>query len=158
MILRIATYVYCTPFSVLNINTLILLPFLVVTLTPAFIVTVVASVWTLRIFKKKIVFRPDSKSVNRKMILLPFLMGILQLLNTSVPYVTTTISNTVLSNLDVGDFYGCLANIFAILEYFIFDVVHGLSFPLALLYLYANVRKTWKTLACKLLYCLCTKH
>ncbi len=156
-------YVYCTvsPFGVLRVNARILISLLTVTLIPGFVVTIVASILALQMFKKNFIVRPDSKneiSLNRRMLFLPFVMALLQICNSVVSYFVTIVSGTVLWNADLGDFYGNIANIFGNWEYLIFDILHGLSFPLALLYLYSNVRKTWKKVVCKLMRCHCADN
>ncbi len=153
-------YVYCE-FLLLSATFGILIFFIAVTLTPAFLTAIIASILALRKFRDKIMACRDSKNeieLNRRILLLPFLMAILQLFNTSVPYVTTVMSSAILLNFDVGEYYGSLANIIASFEYFIFDIIHCLFFPLALLYLYTDVRKTWKKLVFKMFSCRYTNN
>ncbi len=151
-------YVYCTlsPFGLLRVNAKVLLSYIAFTLMPAFVITIIASIMALRIFKKKFIFRPDSKNemeLNRRMLLLPFLMAILQLCNSVIVHFVTVTSSAIVSTSDVGIYYGSVANVFACFEYFLCDIVHCLFFPLTLLYLYADVKKLWKKLMCKKCCC-----
>ena len=151
-------YTFCTIPVGVSVTMVTVISFSVFTLAPAFIITIVTSIWSLRIFKKSFIVRSDNKNeiaLNRRMILLPILMAVLLVCNSLLAYIATITSTTILNNSDVGYFYGNWSNIIACLEYALFDIFNGLSFPLVLLYLYTHVRDTWKRLVCKL---LCCKH
>ncbi len=152
-------YIYCT-ISPLSLNAKILFSFVAVTLIPAFVVMIVASIWAYLTFKKKFMLHLDDTNemdLNQRILLLPFLLVILQLCNSVIVYFVTVTSGAILSKFDTGDYYGSFANVIADFEYLIFDLIHCLSFPLTLLYLYTSVKKTWKKLVCKVLYCQCIK-
>ncbi len=153
-------YTLCTVPVGLSATMVAVIYFSAITFAPAFIITIVASIWTFRIFKKSFILQSNTKNeiaLNRRMILLPILMAILLVCNSFLAYIVTITSTAILSNSDVVYFYGNWANIIASLEYGLFDIFNGLSFPLVLLYLYTQVRNTWKRLVCKLLCCKCTQ-
>ena len=123
--------------------------FLIFTMTPAFIVTILTSIETVRIFKRSFIVRSENRietALNRRMILLPVLMAVLLVCNSILSFFSTTFTGLILKQAGVEAFYGNWANIMAKYEFLILDMVHSLSFPLVLLYLYTNVRNTWKKL------------
>ncbi len=127
----------------------VVVSFFIFTLLPVLIVTITTSVWTLRIFRKKFIVRSDNKSaieLNRRMLLLPLLMIILLFCNSLLSLVLSSLTGLLLRQAGVEEFYGNWANIISKYEYFLLDLVHGLCYPLVLLYLYANVWETWKKL------------
>ena len=129
--------------------------FIVFTMTPAFVITILTSIGAFRIFKRSFIVRSENRietALNRRMILLPVLMAVLLVCNGILSFFLTTLSGLILKQAGVENFYGNWANIMSKYEYFILDMVHTLSYPLVLLYLYTNVRKTWKKL------CLCNKQ
>ncbi len=123
--------------------------FVVLTMTPAFVITILTSIETFRIFKRSFIVRCENRietSLNRRMILLPVLMAVLLVCNSILSFFFTTFTGYILKQAGVETFYGNWANIMSKYEYFILDMLHSLFFPLVLLYLYINVRKTWKKL------------
>ena len=138
-------YTVCTVPVGVSVTMVAVISFSAITLTPAFIVTIVTSIWTFRIFKKRFIVRSNNKNeiaLNRRMILLPILMAVLLVCNSLLAYVAAITSTNILNNSDVGYFYGNWSNVIASLEYGAFDIFNGLSFPLVLLYLYIQVRET----------------
>ena len=156
---QIGCYTPCSTVSAGFTTTMLIVTcFSAITLAPAFIITIVASIWTFRIFKKSFILQSSNKgeiALNRRMILLPVLMAILLVCNSLLAYVVTLISTTILNNSDVMFFYGSWSNVISSLEFGTLDIFHGLSFPLVLLYLYTQVRDTWKMLVFKSLCCKC---
>ncbi len=123
--------------------------FVIFTLFPALIVSILSSVWTLQIFRKKFIVRSDNQSeieLNRRMLLLPLLMVILLFCNALLTYILSSLTGLLLKQAGVESFYGNWANIISKYEYFSLDVLHSLSYPLVLLFLYTNIWKTWKKL------------
>ena len=82
----------------------------------------------------------------RKMFLLPVLMVILLICNSLLSYLITVLIERLLYRPSFGHFFGNWANFLANLEYLVLDILHALSYPLVLLFLYARLRKTWKSL------------
>ncbi len=113
------------------------------------------NIWTLRICRKKFIVRLDNKSeieMNKRMLLLPLLMMMILLFCNSMPsFIISSLTGLLLKQAGVEMFYGNWATIISKYEYFVLDLLHSLSYPLILLYLYNNVWKTWKKLfSCKL--------
>ena len=116
------------------------------TLAPAFVTAIVTSVWALVLFKRKITLRSDSKDsgLNRKLILLPLLMVFLLTCNSLMSYLLTDVTGAILKGANLDPFFGNWANYVSDVEYFILDLLHGLSYPLILVYLNSALRATWK--------------
>ncbi len=140
--------------SIFSESFITLVSFLLATLIPALIITLLSSVWTLQIFRKKFIVKSENQNeveLNRRMLLLPLLMVILLLCNSLLSIVLSSVTGLFLRQAGVKLFYGNWANITSKYEYFALDMLHSLSSPLVLLYLYTNIRKTWKKLfSCKL--------
>ena len=118
----------------------------VITVAPAFIVTLVMSVWALVLFKRQIILKsdPGDISLNRKLILLPLLMAILLVCNSLLGYILTLITGEVLKGTSREPFSGNWAYFASDVKRFILDLLQGLSYPLILVYLNNAIRATWK--------------
>ena len=128
---------------------IVVICFVVFTMTPAFVITILTSIEAFRIFKRSFIVRSENRietSLNRRMMLLPVLMAVLLVCNSILSFFFTTFTGYILKQAGVETFYGNWANIVSKYEYFILDMLHSLFFPLVLLYLYISVRKTWKKL------------
>ena len=121
---------------------------------PAFVVTILTSIWAFFIFKKKFMATSEKDTAfRRKMFLLPVLMVILLICNSLLSYLITVMINRLLYRMNFGPFFGNWANFFVSLGYLVLDILHALSYPLVLLFFYARLRKTWKSLfSCKKQY------
>ena len=128
--------------------------FVVFTVAPAFVITILSSIWAFLIFKKKFMAASEKDTAfRRKMFLLPVLMVILLICNSLLSYLITAMLNKLLYRMSFGSFFGNWANFFVSLGYLVLDILHALSYPLVLLFLYARLRKTWKSLfSCKKQY------
>ena len=126
------------------------------TLAPAFIVAMVTSIWALVLFKRKITLRTDSKDsgLNRKLILLPLLMVFLLTCNSLMSYLLADLTALILKEANLEPFFGNWANYTSDIEYFILDLLHGLSYALILIYLNSALRATWR----RLLYKMATRR
>lgn len=120
------------------------------TLAPAFLITLVTSILALMLFKKKITLQNVSQDsdLNRKLLLLPLLMVFLLVSNNLLSYLLTDLTGLVLKGANLEPFFGNWANFISDIEYLIIDVVHGLSYPLILLYLHKTVRAAWTRMIC----------
>ena len=132
---------------------IVVVAYIAFTVTPAFVVTITTSIWAFLTFKKK--FMATSKkdtAFSRKMFLLPVLMVLLIFCNNLLSYLIITVVNNALDRATLGPFFGNWANLLSTLLYLVLDILHALSYPLVLLFLYARLRKMWKSLFC------CKKH
>ena len=123
----------------------------VITLAPAVIVTIVTSIYSLVIFKTRILRTElvDDKSLNRKMILLPVLMVILVLSTNLNAFVASSITSVILRQVDVGPYYGNWTLFIRSALSFVTDALHGIAYPVILLILNTTLRKKWKSILFK---------
>ena len=122
-----------------------------ITLAPAVIVTIVTSIYSLVIFKTRLLRTElvDDKSLNRKIILVPVLMVILVLGTNLNGFVASSITSVILRQVDVGPYYGNWSLFIRNLIFFVTDALHGTSYPVILLILNTTLRKKWKTILFK---------
>ena len=123
----------------------------VFTLAPAFVVTITTSIWAFLVFKKKIIVTGSKDlKLSRRIFLLPVIMVFLLFCNSLLGYLATVVSDRVLDRAGLEPFFGNWANYLSSLLYFVLEMLHALLYPLLLLFLYAGLRKTWRSLfACK---------
>ena len=146
---------FCSPVNSTDVgmdySLYIVIGYVILTLAPAFLVTLTASIWAYLVFKKK--FMATSKkdaAFSRRLFLLPVLMVILLFCNSLLSYVITVVTDEALDKASLGLYFGHWANLLSTMLYFVLDMFHALSYPLILLFLYARLRKTWKSLlSCK---------
>ena len=122
-----------------------------ITLAPAVIVTIVTSIYSLVIFKTRLLKTElvDDKSLSKKMILLPVLMVILVLGTNLNGFVASSITSVILRQVDVGPYYGNWSLFISSLIFFVSDALHGIAYPVILLVLNTTLRKKWKTILFK---------
>ena len=122
----------------------------VFTLAPAFLVTIISSIWAFLEFKKRlIVTNKKDIGLSQRILFIPVIMVLLLFCNSLLSYLTTVVSDKVLDRASLEPFFGNWANFLSTLLYFVLDILHALSYPLVLLFLYTCLRKTWK----RLLFC-----
>ena len=121
---------------------------------PALVVTILTSIWAFLIFKKRFMANSDKDAAfSRRMFLLPVLMVILLICNSLLSYLITVMIDKLLHRMSFEPFFGNWANFIVSLGYLVLDILHALSYPLVLLFLYTRLRKTWKSLlSCKKQY------
>ena len=119
----------------------------VFTLAPAFVVTIASSTLAFLVFRKRFMVKNNKRDIvfTRRLILLPVLMVFLLFCNSLLSYLVTIVSGGILEKANLGPFYGNWANYMSDLEYFVLDMLHALSYPLVLLYLYTHVKEKWKS-------------
>ena len=129
----------------------VVIAYVVLTLVPAFVVTVATSVWAFIIFKKKFMAASEKDTAfSRRMFLLPVMMVILLICNSLLSYLITVVTERGLNKESLGPFSGNWANLLSAFFYFVLDILHALSYPLVLLFLYSRLRKIWKNMfSCK---------
>ena len=132
--------------SPMDPDVLVVIAYIVFTLVPAFVVTITTSIWAFLVFKKKIIVTGTKDlKLSRRILLLPAIMVLLLLCNTMLSYFATVVSDSVLDKESLEPFFGNWANFLSTLLYFILDMLHALSYPLVLLFLYTGLRRTWKS-------------
>ncbi len=146
---------FCTDLpnnSAVDWSLLVVLAFIAFTLVPCVIVTLSVSIWAFYVFKKKFIVRDNGRdaSISRRILLLPVLMVSLLFCNSLLSYLVTVVTGEVLDKDHLEPFYGNWAGFWSDLEYFVLDMLQGLSCPLIILYLYTRVWSTWRRmLSCK---------
>ena len=133
--------------SSMDASLFIVVAYGVFTLAPAFVVTTISSVWAFIEFKKRfLVTNKKDAGLSRRILLLPVVMVFLLFCNSLLSYLTTVVSDRVLDRASLEPFFGNWANFLSTLLYFVLDILHALSYPLVLLFLYTRLRRTWKSL------------
>ena len=133
--------------SSIDASLLVAVAYIVLTLAPAFLVTITTSIWAFLVFKKKFVATSEKDAAfSRKMFLLPVVMVFLLFCNNFLTYLIVVGVDNSLDKTTLGPFFGNWANLLATLLFLVLDILHALSYPLALLFLYTRLRKTWKSL------------
>ena len=130
----------------------VVVAFIAFTLLPCVVVTLSVSIWAFYIFKKKFIVRnnPKDASFSRRILLLPVLMVSLLFCTSLLSYLATIVTGEILEKDHLEPFFGNLANFMSDFEYFVLDLLHALSCPLVILYLYTRVKSTWRRmLSCK---------
>ena len=131
----------------MNASLFVVVAYGIVTLVPAFLVTVTTSIWAFLVFKKKfMITNKEDVGLSRRILLIPVIMVFLLFCNSLLGYLAIVISDRVLDRASLEPFFGNWANYLSILLYFVLDILHALSYPLVLLFLYTRLRKTWKSL------------
>ena len=130
---------------------LVVVAYTVITLIPAFVVTVTTSIWAFLTFKKKFIATTEKDAIlSRRIFFLPVIMVFLLFCNNFLSYVIVVVTNNILDRASLGPFFGNWANLLSTMLYLVLDILHALSYPLVLLFLHARLRKTWKSLfSCK---------
>ena len=130
---------------------IVVVAYIAFTVAPAFVVTITTSIWAFLTFKKKFMATSTKDTAfSRKMFLLPVLMVFLMFCNNLLSFPIITVVNNVLDRTSLEPFFGNWANLLSTLLFLVVDILHALSYPLVLLFLYARLRKTWKSLfSCK---------
>ena len=137
--------------SSMDASLFIVVAYVVFTLAPAFVVTITTSIWAFLVFKKKIMVTGSKDlKLSRRIFLLPVIMVFLLFCNSLLSYLATVVSDRVLDRAGLEPFFGNWANYLSSLLYFMLDMLHALSYPLLLLFLYTGLRRSWKSLfSCK---------
>ena len=136
--------------SSIDATTYVVIAYVALTLVPAFVVTITTSVWAFIIFKKRFMAANEKDTAfSRRMFLLPVLMVILLICNSLLSYLITVVTDRVLDKESLP-FFGNWANLLSTFFYFVLDILHALSYPLVLLFLYSRLRRIWKSMfSCK---------
>lgn len=131
--------------STIDASLYVILSFIAFTLLPCIAITLMTSSWAFFVFKKKFIVRDEKKDIrfSRRILFLPIFMTFLLFFNSILSYVVTIVTGEILHKGEL-EFYGNWANFMSDIEYFVLDLLHGVSYSLLLLYLYSQVRVTWR--------------
>lgn len=140
-----------TPSAPLDPGSIIVLVSGIGLVTPSVNITITASVWATILFKKKFLRRDtgDDNALDKKMLLLPILMSFLVVANSGVTFGISALVGEVLKLINLGVFFGNWANFFANVVSVWIDILHGVSYPVALVYLNTQIQATWKRMLFK---------
>lgn len=134
----------------IDTKTIMIVIYSITTLTPAVVITIVSSVWSLIIFKSRFLQRDlnADQHLNRKMLLFPILMVILLVCTNFTSFIAAEITGEILKKANLGVYFGHWANYATNVFYFSFNTLHGLAYPIILLRLSNNIQQTWRKVLC----------
>ena len=119
--------------------------YLVSTLLPASTMVIVTTVWSAQLFKKMSIQQKiqDYNTSNKKLIFMPILMVILIVCNTLLGYLIGTAISEVLKLSGVENYLGNWAYFVRRMSHGFISCLHGVSYPITLLYFNTKLRKNW---------------
>ena len=120
--------------------------FVVSTLLPASIMVIVTSVWSAQLFKKMSIRQKiqEYNTLNKKLLLMPILMLSLILCNLLLGFFLSIALSEVLQLAGVEDYLGNWAYFVRRMTFACVGSLHGVSYPITLLYFNTKLRKDWK--------------
>ncbi len=129
-----------------NAENIFLGVYFVSTLLPATTTVIATSVWSVKLFKKMSIQRKiqDYSNLNKKLLLLPILMVILLVCNGPIGYLIGIAFSEVLRLAGVEDYLGSWTYFANRIAFAFVNILHGISYPIALLYFNTKLRKNWK--------------
>ena len=132
--------------SVRETENITLAIYFVSTLLPTFTMVIVTSIWSVQLFKKMSIQQKikDYNTLNKKLILTPILMVILIVCNGVIGYLMGIAISEVIKLAGVEDYLGNWAYFARRMSYAFISCLHGVSYPITLLYLNTTLRKNWK--------------
>ena len=133
-----------TILEALNINLGILLGiYFVSTLLPTSIMVIVTSVWSVQLFKKMSIQQKiqEYNTLNKKLLFMPILMVTLIGL---IGYLIGVAISEVIKLAGVEDYLGNWAYFTSRMSNAVISCLHGVSYPITLLYFNTKLRKNWK--------------
>ncbi len=131
--------------SVLEATNITLGIYFVSTLIPSSIMVIVTSIWSAQIFKKMSIQQKiqDYNSLNKKLLFMPILMVFLIVCNGLIGYLMGVAISEVIKLAGVEDYLGNWAYFARRMSYGIISCLHGVSYPITLLYFNTKLRKNW---------------
>ncbi len=133
--------------SILEVENISIGIYFVFTLLPTSIIVIVTSVWSAQIFKKMSIqqkIQDYNNSLNKKLIFMPILMVFLILCNGVIGYLMGVAISEVIKLAGVEDYLGNWAYFARRMSYGIISCLHGVSYPITLLYFNTKLRKNCK--------------
>ncbi len=109
-------------------------------------IVVVTSVWSVQLFKKQSIQQKiqDYNTLNKKLLFMPILMVILVICNGLIGFLIGTAISEVLKLAGVEDYLGNWAYFARRMSNAVISCLHGVSYPITLLYFNTKLRKNWK--------------
>ncbi len=132
--------------NTLNAENILLGVYFMSTLLPATTTVIATSVWSVKLFKKMSIQQKiqDYSNLNKKLLLLPILMVIILVCNGPIGYLIGIAFSEVLRLAGVEDYLGNWAYFANRIVFAFVNILHGISYPIALLYFNTKLRKNWK--------------
>ncbi len=120
--------------------------YFVSTLLPASVMVIATSVWSVQLFKKMSICQniQEYNNLNRKLLLMPILLMFIILCNGLFGYLIGKAFSEVLKLAGVKDYLGNWANFVEEMIYAFINFLHGVSYPITLLYFNTRLRKNWR--------------
>ncbi len=130
--------------SILTVEIIIIGIYAVSTLLPASATIIVTSVWSTRLFKKMSIQKniQEYHSLNKKLLLMPILMVILIVCNGLIGFLMGVTFSEVIKLAGV-DYLGNWAYFARRMSFAFISCLHGVSYPITLLYFNTDLRKNW---------------
>ncbi len=116
------------------------------TLLPTSTIVILTSVWSVQLFKKMSIQQKihDYNTLNKKLLFMPILMVILIVFNGLVGYLVGIALSEVIKLAGVEDYLGNWAYFARRMSYGFISCLHGVSYPITLLYFNTKLRKNWR--------------
>ncbi len=133
--------------SILEVENISIGIYFVFRLLPTSIIVIVTSVWSAQIFKKMSIqqkIQDYNNSLNKKLLFMPILMVFLIICNGVIGYLMGVAISEVIKLAGVEDYLGNWAYFARRMSYGIINCLHGVSYPITLLYFNTKLRKNWK--------------
>ncbi len=129
-----------------NTESILAAVYYVSTLFPASATVIVTSVWSVQLFKRMSIQQKlqDYSNLNKKLLLMPILMAILIACNGPIGYLIGIAISEVLKLAQVEDYFGNWDYFAKRMVFTFVNSLHGVSYPIALLYFNTKLRKNWK--------------
>ena len=132
--------------SVLEIENILLGIYFVSTLLPTSTMVIATSVWSVQLFKKMSIQQKiqDYNTLSKKLLLMPILMVLLIVCNGIISFLMGVAISEVLMLAGVKDYLGNWGYFARSMSFAFISCLHGVSYPITLLYFNTKLRKNWK--------------
>ncbi len=117
------------------------------TLFPASATVIVTSVLSVQLFKRMSIqqkLQDDYSNLNKKLLLMPILMVFIIACNGPIGFLIGMAISEVLKLAEVEDYFGNWDYFAKRMVFAFVNTLHGVSYPIALLYFNTKLRKNWK--------------
>ena len=132
--------------SISEAEQLVIGSYFVSTLLPASTIVTVMSVWSVQLFKKMSI-QPNIQgynTLNKKLLFMPIFMVFIVVCSSPIGYLTSVAFSEVLKLAEVEDYLGNWAYFTRRMSFGFCSCLHGVSYPITLLYFNTKLRKNWK--------------
>ncbi len=142
----------CEPLCIQNITSVLEADnisvgiYFVSTVLPTSTIVIVTSIWSVQQFKKMSIQQKiqDYNTLNKKLLFMPILMVILIVCNVAIGYLVSIAISEVIKLAGVEDYVGNWAYFVQRLSFGLINCLHGVSYPITLLYFNTKLRKNWR--------------